>query len=231
MPPTPPTENAFQQPTATHRRFPLRLVLPLGQLVLCAVLLVIFCGPRSLMPVIRRGTIYVETQATFTDRSDDRPAIHAQQPPDRHITTTGRVLASVWLLNLPGGILEIKLAAYGGTHQGFVARAVDAFTCSRLSSAVLALPLWWIAGRAADALLALKRKAIHPRIRFAEAAVSFLLLMGGALFTVMGIYFALSGKGSWALVAATLLWAVLGGLGVRAWQMQRRNRLAANQRE
>ena len=88
---------------------------------------------------------------------------------------------------------------------------------------MLALPLWWIIGRGADALIALKRKAIHPRIRLAEAAISFLLMMAGALFNVMGIYFALFGGGSWALAAAMLLWAVLGGMSVRAWQMQRRN--------
>jgi len=227
MPANPPTDNASRQPTA-RRRFPLRLVLPLGQLVVCAVLLVIFCGPGSLMPVIRRGTIYVEAQATFTDRSDDVAATHAAQPPDRHITTTGRVLASVWLLNVPGDILQLKLAAYGSTNSGWLARAVDAFTCSRLSGALLALPLWWIVGRGADALLALKRKAIHPRIRFAEAAISFLLLMGGALFSVIGIYMGLAGTGSWAMVAALLLWAFLGGVGVRARQMQRRYWLAAN---
>ena len=114
---------------------------------------------------------------------------------------------------------------------------MGAFTCSSLSGAALALPLWWIVGRGADALIALRRKAIHPRIGFAEAAISFLLLMAAALFTVMGIYFAVSGRESWMLVAALLLWAFLGGLGVRAWQMQRRNTaqqggdLAANQRE
>jgi hypothetical protein len=232
MPPTPPTGNAPEQATATSRPFPLRVVLPLGQLLLCAVLIVIFCGPESLMPV-RTGTIYVETQATFTDRSGDGPATHAhvQQSPNGHVIATGRVLVSVWLLNLPGSILKMKLAAYGSTHQGFVARAVDAFTGSWLSGAVLALPLWWIVGRGADALIALKRKAIEPRIRFPEAAISFLLLMAGALFTVIGIYFALSAAGSWALTAASLLWALLGGVGVRAWQGQRQNRLAANSRE
>jgi hypothetical protein len=235
MPANPLAENSSSQPAATRRHFPLSLVLPLGQLLLCAVLIVIFCGPESLMSVkttTGTGTIYVETQSTVTDRSGDGPAthvhIHAQQPPNGHVTATGRVLVSVWLLNLPGSILKMKLAAYGSTHQGFVARAVDAFTGSWLSGAVLALPLWWIVGRGADALLALKRKAIHPRIRFAEAAISFLLLMAGALFTVIGIYAALSSSGSWALVVATLLWSFLGGLSVRAWQMQRRNGLAAN---
>ena len=227
MPPGSPTENASSQSTSTRRRFPFRLALPVGQLVLCAVLLVIVCGPESLIPVIRTGTIYVETQSNFTDRSGSESgrahATHAQQqpPPNGHITATGRVLASVFLLNLPGSILQTELAAYGGTHQGFVARSVDAFTCSSLSGAVLALPLWWMVGRGADALIGLKRKAIQPRIRFAEAAISFLLLMGGALFTVFGIYVALSGAGSWMLVAASLMWALLGGVGVRAWQMQR----------
>ena len=222
MPSTPPTENP-EQPTRRH--FPLRLVLPLGQLMLCAVLIVTFCGPESLAPVRSgTGTIYLETQSTFTDRSGEGAATHThvQQPPSGHVTATGRVLVSVWLLNLPGSILKMKLAAYGSTHQGFVARAVDAFTGSWLSGAVLALPLWWIVGRGADALVAIKRKAMKPRIRFPEAAISFLLLMAGVLFTVMGIYFALSGAGSWALVAASLLWAFLGGFGVRAWNGQHR---------
>jgi len=202
MPPTPPTENAPEQATATRRHFPLRLLLPLGQLLLCAVLLVMACGPESLMPVrTGTGTIYVETQSAFTDRSADGPATHAhvQQQPNGHVTATGRVLVSVWLLNLPGSILKMKLAAYGSTHQGFVARSVDAFAGSWLSGAVLALPLWWIVGRGADALVAIKRKAMKPRIRFPEAAISFLLLMAGALFTVIGIYFTLSGARPWAL--------------------------------
>ena len=230
----PPAENASSQPTATRRPFPLRLVLPLGQLVLCAVLIVIFCGTESLMPA-STGTIYVGTKGVFTGRpvsgSDSFPTTHTQQPPAPHITAKGRILASIVLLNVPGDILQMKLMTYGRTHDGWLARAVDTFTSSLLSGSVLALPFWWIVGRGADALIALKRKAIQPRIRFAEAAISFLLLMGGALSSVFGIYAALSGDGSWMVAAAMLLWTLLGGVVVRAWQMQRRNQLAANPRE
>jgi hypothetical protein len=77
MPTNLPMENASSQPTATRRHSPVRVVLPLGQLVLCAVLLVMACGPESLMPVSTgAGTIYVGAKGVFTGC----PAIHARQP-------------------------------------------------------------------------------------------------------------------------------------------------------
>jgi hypothetical protein len=137
---------------------------------------------------------------------------------------TGRVLGSIWALNLPGGVLQMKLAAYGRTHDGWIARAVVAFTCSLLSSSVLALPLWWIAGRGADALLAMRRKLVAPRIRFPEAAISFVLFAGGAFFAVVGIVTLFSGGESALLLLAVLLWSFLGGIGVLARYKQLRMR-------
>ena len=45
------------QGAATRRPFRFIVVLPLGQLLLCAVLIVIVCGPGSLMPVSSTGTM------------------------------------------------------------------------------------------------------------------------------------------------------------------------------
>src|SRR6185437_11572470 len=99
MPPSPLTENASGQTTAPRQSFPFRLVLPLGQLLLCAALILIACGPGSFI-----GSM---------------PPVHRpiSAPPGR-----AGVLANnlVVLLNLPGYVLQAPVAAHCKSHdKGF----------------------------------------------------------------------------------------------------------------
>lgn len=245
--------NDASAPTASVKRpLPFRLVLPLGQLLLCAVLILIVCGPRSLLPVRTRPTGVVKI--TFTDRAATQPTRDVQptktdptttgtqpsrraQPTrvvdvesDRQMRITGRVLASIWEINLPGGILQMKMAAYASTHQGWLAKAMDAVSCSPFSCSVLCFPFWWIVGRSADALLARRRKVIAPRIHFVEAAISFLLLAGGVFLTIGALVAFFTGRGEPGFplaVTVVLLWSFLGGIGVRARRDQLRLRRSA----
>lgn len=207
---------AGENPRA-RRRYSFRLVLPVGQLLLSGVLMLIVCGPRSLIPV-RARVGYVAVKVTFTDTT----ATPQHPQSDRWMRIKGQVFSSVWLLNLPGGMLQMKAAAYGINHHGWIAAAMDAISSSSLSSSVLALPFWWIAGRGADALAARRRKLIPLRIRFSEAAVSFVLLMGGALVASVEIVAFVSGNGAAMVLAGMLLWSFLGGIGVRARYLERR---------
>lgn len=217
------------QRAAMRRTVLFRLALPLGQLLLCAVLIVIVCGPRSLMPVSSTGTIYVKAENGVTERVSDGPARPAEtpKPPDRRTWTAGRVLASIWLLNAPGSILTMKLAAYGSTHHGFMARVFDGFASSQLSGSLVALPFWWIAGRGADALLAMRRNVVAPRIHLPETAIAFLLLAGGVLFCILEVVAFFSDRAAPMILAAMALWTFLGGITVRARYKQRRIMQAA----
>lgn len=99
MPPSSQIDNTSEQPTPTPRHFPLSVVLPLGQLLLCAALLVIFCGPESLAPVrTGTGTIYVETQSTVTHRSADGPQRTSTSTCSSHRMATLPLQAASWFL-------------------------------------------------------------------------------------------------------------------------------------
>lgn len=218
-----------EQEAATRRPFLFSLVLPLGQLLLCAVLIMIVCGPGSLMPVSSTGTIYVEAKNSVTEHASDGPVRPSETPtpPNRRIWTAGHVLASIWLLNVPGSMVSMKLAAYGSTHQGFMARVLDGFASSQLSGSLVALPFWWIAGRGADALLAMRRNVIAPRIHLPETAIAFLLLAGGVLFCILEVVAFFSDRAAPMILAAMALWTFLGGITVRARYKQRRIMQAA----
>jgi len=204
------------------------MVLPLGQLALCAVLILIVCGPRSLIPVRTRAASGV-VKITFSDRASDPPSRRPEAPSDLGMRISGRVLGSIWIFNLPGGILQMEAAAYGRTHHGWIGGAMETISCSSLSCSVLCLPFWWIAGRGTDALIAMQRKLIAPRIHFHEAVISFVLLAGGILLAAVGISMFFSGSGSAIFLAALLLWSFLGGIGVRArYQQLRLRRSLAN---
>jgi len=84
---------------------------------------------------------------------------------------------------------------------------------------VFALPLWWIAGRGLETLVAIRRKLITPRIRWIEAAISLLLLFFGTI-GIAGFFF--NGFDFLAVHFSDLLWGFLGGIILLAWRKQRR---------
>src|SRR6185437_10101511 len=151
------TENASGQTTAPRQSFPFRLVLPLGQLLLCAALILIACGPGSFA-----GSV---------------PPVHGpiSAPPARAGVANNLVV----LLNLPGYVLQAPVAAYCKSHHSQLSRYSSAITCGGFGWSVFALPLWWIAGRAIEALLAIRRNVVAPHIHWIEAAISLLLLFFG----------------------------------------------------
>jgi hypothetical protein len=235
--------NCGGQEAATRHLFRLSLALPLGQLLLSAALILIFCGPGGLMPV-SAGTSYVEVTHTATDHNsanDDAEELYLERkaaeekdnservgraaaPSSQQERITGRVFASVWLLNLPGGFLQMEAARYARNHHGWIAGALGTFTSSFLCSSVLALPFWWIAGRGADALISLRRNVIAPRIRIPEAAVGFLMLAGAVLLAIAALLAFITGGdklGALLIMMFLLLWCFLGGMTVRARYKQR----------
>jgi hypothetical protein len=88
------------------------------------------------------------------------------------------------------------------------------------------LPFWWIAGRAIDALRAVKYRSLMPRIGLMEAAIGSIWVLVGALlflsFLVMaGIKRDLD---STRIAAAGGLWTLLGALSLIARFRQERFR-------
>jgi hypothetical protein len=199
-----------QAPVAMSGRvgFPFRRVFPLGQLVLCAIVLwpargILFLElglpARFAAPpiLLRFGSPMLERLAQWSN----------------HYGTQ-----TVTIINLPAAVSELLVTMVKNDWPNRPWRAI--------SCPILGMIFWWIAGRGADALVATRRKNLAPRIGWVETMIGFLLLAAGATMTV-GIEF-FSGSDRHDLQPAALvsaMWAFLGGLSVAAkvvqWRLRR----------
>jgi hypothetical protein len=108
---------------------------------------------------------------------------------------------------------------YCRRHPGAFSRYTGVVTRGLFGWSLFALPLWWIAGRGIEALIALRRNVIAPRIHWIEAAISCLLLFFGTV-GIVGFFF--NGVGFLPVHLSELLWGFLGGIILLAWRKQRR---------
>ena len=198
--------------------FQFRLALPLGQRVLCALIL---------WPI--RGIIRFHLGLPI---GMGGPSWLFRTGPGRVFLewsmSNGRETAAA--INLPGGLLELPTVAVTHNARIWTPQGVDFQTWRALTWPVLGLVFWWIAGRGADALLAARRKICFPRIGWTETVVGFILGAGG----LVGVFaFLLTGGQDrydpqfQRLAFAMGLWAVLGSLIVMARIVQWRIRKAA----
>jgi hypothetical protein len=220
------TDNANQdrsggQTTAIKRAFPFRLVLPLSQLLLCAVLIVIFCGPRSLIVfgLEPASTAPITAASTMKDHSNPASDRRAQ------ITITDHVLRVIAVVNLPGGVLQVPIMRYSRAHPALAPTIFKIFTSHMLSWSLLSLPFWWIAGRGLDALIAMRRNLLAPLLHWTEGTISFVLLFMGVTAGSVCIWTIATGRGQPGLATlgpCELFWSILGGITVLARSRQRR---------
>jgi hypothetical protein len=132
------------------------------------------------------------------------------------------------LLNIPGTLLLVPEVFLRANRDMWAPPGVDPRTWAALSASVLGTPFWWMAGRAVDALQALKEKRCRPRMNWVETIVSFLIMSGGAVIFCAGVvygFFIERDPTSLHLGAAGGLWALLGGLSVvarfRQWRLRK----------
>lgn len=101
----------------------------------------------------------------------------------------------------------------------------DLFFWRALSWPIVCLPLWWLAGRALDAIYPAARNAPGPKIRLSEVVVMATLGTGTGLIEVMVGFMPRSHVDDdnlqWVIVPG-LLWCVLGVLPFIARRRQKR---------
>ncbi len=139
------------------------------------------------------------------------------------------VTTGIQMLNAPGMLVhlpEILLRADHGIWRppGMDFRVWQAVTASAFGSL-----FWWMAGRAVEALLALKSRQSKPQISWFETIVGGLIMSGGAFFFSAGAVYGLfidHDVQSLHFAAAGGLWALLGGLSVvarfRQWRLRKK---------
>jgi hypothetical protein len=133
------------------------------------------------------------------------------------------------ILDLPGDLLQVPVNLLRGTNYDWHPSFISGLLWAAFSWPVLALGFWWVAGRAADALFALRYGLLGLRITLMEAIVGGVLMLGG-IAVVIG--FAASAPGqiytnttTGSVITSGGLWTVLGGLSVVARFRQQRQAL------
>jgi len=210
--------SASGQALPDGRPFPFRLVLPLGQLLLCIALILIVCGPRFFMAF---GSQPVSATPAVSAREPD---LRPDQDSARHAQRIDLAFHFLCDLNLPGSVVQAPMAAFTKNHPGRIPRSLEIITRSAFGWSVLAMPFWWIAGRGLEALIATRRKLVAPRIHWSEASISYVFLFGGATLASACLSTIASGRGQdgfLMLASCELLWASLGGITVLARKRQR----------
>lgn len=136
----------------------------------------------------------------------------------------------VELLNLPGFLAEVPQAMLRPDRELWTPPGLDHLTWQAISASIFAMLFWWMAGRAMEALGALKIRQCKPRINLFETVVASLIMFGGAVIFCVGVFygFFVHDARGFHLGAAGGLWALLGGLTVVARFRQRRLRKSAS---
>ena len=182
-----------------HRVFPFRWIFPLGQLVLCLLLV-------SILEQMHRYIPYVF-------------ATHISE--------------AIMAVNLPGVLIQLPFALLRADHEIWRPPGMSVQLWHGIIYPVLGMVFWWIAGRAAEALVALNYRQLMPKIGWVETVAGFLVMAGGA--TIFGgMLFGLSpSQRDWKstrLAAAGGLWALLGALSVvarfRQWRFRKKQNVA-----
>lgn len=202
---------------ATGLRF--RLALPLGQLLLCAILL----WPAR---------AWVFHELGLPDSIARTPIIiryggGAGQQVFRWSASTGMDLAA--FLNLPGCISELPYAIFSASHRPWKPSHMDFKVWRAVTWPLLGTLFWWVAGRGADALAAWKKRTIHPKVSWLETVIGFLLGAVGITFAIGFVFFAGPDRHDRDLqlaASAAALWAFLASLSVAGkilqWRLRRR---------
>jgi hypothetical protein len=208
-------------------RLPFRRVLPITQLVLCALLLWPW---RSFYILQFRSEAHVLWPTRF-----QQPVYHiadslALVPPREHALANLGVLRLDMpaLLNMPAVFTGV--ARQGAVPVGFLPDFWRSF-----SWPFLGIIFWWIVGRGIDALLAARSHVVAPGITWAETVVASLVTLGSAagitaIIVDPSVRSDLILPWRWAL-ASFGLWNVLGLVTILArvaqWRIRRQQRFVA----
>jgi hypothetical protein len=202
------------EPAATPAAFLFQRALPLGQLVLCAILL----WPARPMIAYRLGLPALAGPSFFF-----RIGVPILQKFARWSVQNG--MQTVSAINLPAGLLQLPSIIFTADHREWMPPGMDFQVWRAITWPILGMPFWWIAGRGADALVAARRHTLAPRIVWVETVIGFLFMAAGATAVIGVEFFSGSDRNDLqSLAAVSGLWAVLGGFSVAAKIVQWRLR-------
>ena len=135
------------------------------------------------------------------------------------------------MLNLPAGLVQLPFAIFNPGKQEWFPKGMDFKTWRVISWPLFGILFWWSAGRGIEALLAARRRLVHPQITWTETVVGAALCLFCAVAAVcLPLYGGVDEEFPVKLwILGSGIWAVLGGVMVAArvaqWRIRRRAQL------
>jgi hypothetical protein len=136
-----------------YQPFAFRRILPVGQLLLCLVLLWP-CRSRIAWNAFGLRIPSDAPPSGITVNADGTFNLTFNPEWERWAKTQDSILDTVAMLNLPGGMVQLPYAIFGETHMEWRPGATDFKVWRVISWPLLCLPFWWMAGRGVEAFLA-----------------------------------------------------------------------------
>jgi hypothetical protein len=212
-------------------RLPLRWIFPIAQLLSCAI---------AVWPIRDRIAFQPREAYTF----DPGPSLPVQiSPPkfenhidlgvidpaiERAMRREKFRLATPTVLNLPVALIALPYAIMSPTKNDWVPRGMDVLAWRALSWPFVGLPFWWVAGLGIEALVASRHGVIQPQLGWLSVSIGTIVFLVSAMFALVPLCAGVRESDSdfpvALLIAAAVMWMILGGATVGAWILQRRIR-------
>lgn len=210
-----------------------RWLLPIAQLVLCIVAL----WPLRVVIIQEiRGSIraYRPLKAPPPNPPENQQFPIVVIDPQELRTSFEALERREWMpmmLNLPAGLVQLPYAILNPAKQEWIPRGMEFKTWRVISWPLIGILFWWSAGRGIEALLAARRRLVHPRITWAETVTGAALCLFCAVAAVcLPLYGGVHKEFPVKLwIAGAGIWTVLGGVLVAArvtqWRIRKRAQL------
>jgi hypothetical protein len=217
------------------RTLAFRWLLPVTQLVLCIVAL---WPLRAVIIQEVRDSIHayrpLKTPPPYPLENQQFPTLVFDLPNPRELRAFEALERRKWipmLLNLPSGLAQLPYAILNPAKQEWMPRGMNFRTWSVISWPLVGIIFWWSAGRGIEALIAARRRLVHPRISWTETVAGAALCLFCAVASVcLPLYGGVDEEFPVKLwIAGSGIWTVLGGAMVAArvaqWRIRRRAQL------
>src|SRR5215472_3937219 len=211
----------------TQSSFALRWLLPTVQLILC--LTALWPWRVTLAHQIGRSLGAYRTQDPSPPTvapGEGGVSVSAYMYADPQELRTLQALESHELvplmLNLPSGLVQLPYALLNPAREDWRPRGINLRTWRVISWPIIGILFWWCAGRGIEALIAGRRRLVHPQITWPETVVAVVLFL---FCGITAVSLPLSGEHDksfplilWILGSGT--WALLAGLTIAARVLQ-----------
>lgn len=217
----------------TSRFFPYRWILPIIQLLICAIVL---WPIRSELIFEMRASIHrygsgraLEHEPHYVlPESFDLSLVDPQW--ERTFRNSERRLWVPTMLDMPVGIVQLPYVIHNPAKTEWVPNGMGVKTWRAITWPFVGLIFWWIAGRGVEALRASRRSVIDPSIGWVETGVGASLLVCGLIVLIAPLFAGDPDSDlSWVFISGSgAIWALLGAAIVIAriaqWKIRLRLR-------